>query len=138
MDDVLSTFRWVQQQAAEFGGNPSRIAICGESVGGNMAPATSMQLAGNGEQLPVFQVCVYPVTTGAQFGESMEDAADGRPLNRALLWWMAMHEFFGAAAVLEKADDAQREVPTTCSARSAHRRSTSTRSRARRRRRRPR
>ncbi len=54
-----------------------------------------MALPGEGRQLPVFQVCVYPVTTGAQFGESMVDAADSRPLNRALLSWMAMHEFEG-------------------------------------------
>ena len=40
-------------------------------------------------------VCVYPVTTAEQYGDSMVDAADGRPLNRALLSWMAMHAFAG-------------------------------------------
>jgi len=40
-------------------------------------------------------VCVYPLTTPEQLGESMDDAADGRPLNRALLSWMAMHAFEG-------------------------------------------
>jgi acetyl esterase/lipase len=40
-------------------------------------------------------VCVYPLTTPEQYGESMDDAADGRPLNRALLSWMAMHAFEG-------------------------------------------
>ncbi len=94
-DDVLATYRWIAVNAASFGGDPSRIAIGGESVGGNMAPATTLQLMGAGEQLPVAQVLVYPVTTGEQFGESMEDAADGRPLNRALLSWMAMHAFEG-------------------------------------------
>ena len=43
----------------------------------------------------VAQVLVYPVATAEQFGESMVDAADGRPLNRALLSWMAMHAFEG-------------------------------------------
>ncbi|MGI8536031.1 MAG: alpha/beta hydrolase fold domain-containing protein [Mycobacteriales bacterium] len=94
-DDVLATYRWIAVNAASFGGDPSRIAIGGESVGGNMAPATTLQLMEAGEQLPVAQVLVYPVTTGEQFGESMEDAADGRPLNRALLSWMAMHAFEG-------------------------------------------
>jgi acetyl esterase len=54
-----------------------------------------LALAEAGEQVPVAQVLVYPVTTGEQFGESMEDAADGRPLNRALLSWMAMHYLEG-------------------------------------------
>ena len=94
-DDVLAAYRWVQQNAAQLGGDPARIAIGGESVGGNMAPATVLQLAEAGEQLPVAMVPVYPVTTAEQFGESMQDAADGRPLNRALLSWMAMHAFEG-------------------------------------------
>jgi acetyl esterase len=94
-DDVLAAYRWTVANAASFGGDPTRIAIGGESVGGNMAPATVLQLAEAGEQLPVAQVLVYPVTTGEQFGDSMEDAADGRPLNRALLSWMAMHAFEG-------------------------------------------
>ncbi len=94
-DDVLAAYRWTVAHAAEFGGDPSRIAIGGESVGGNMSAATVLQLAEAGEQVPVAQVLVYPVTTGEQFGESMHDAADGRPLNRALLSWMAMHAFEG-------------------------------------------
>jgi acetyl esterase len=95
-DDVLAAYLWVRANAARIGGDPNRIAIGGESVGGNMAPATVLQLAEAGEPLPVAMVCVYPVTTAEQFGESMIDAADGRPLNRALLSWMAMHAFRGA------------------------------------------
>ncbi len=94
-DDVLTAYRWVQQNAPSFGGDPARIVIGGESVGGNMAPATVLQLAQAGEPTPLAQVLVYPVTTAEQFGESMTDAADGRPLNRALLSWMAMHAFQG-------------------------------------------
>ena len=94
-DDVLAAYRWVVANAESLGGDPARIGIGGESVGGNMAPATIMQLAQAGERTPVALVAVYPVTTGEQFGTSMEDAADGRPLNRALLSWMAMHAFEG-------------------------------------------
>jgi len=60
-----------------------------------MAAATCLQLAQAGEPMPRAQVCVYPLTTAEQFGESMEDAADGRPLNRPLLSWMALHAFAG-------------------------------------------
>ncbi|GAB3344693.1 alpha/beta hydrolase fold domain-containing protein [Modestobacter lapidis] len=94
-DDVLTAWTWVRENAAQLGGDPARMAIGGESVGGTMAAATSLQLAANGRPAPLAQVCVYPLTTGEQFGESMEDAADGRPLNRALLSWMAMHAFAG-------------------------------------------
>lgn len=94
-DDVLAAYRWVTQHAAELGGDPSRIGIGGESVGGTMTAATVLELARAGEPLPSAAVCVYPLTTGEQVGESMDDAADGRPLNRALLSWMAMHAFEG-------------------------------------------
>jgi acetyl esterase/lipase len=94
-DDVLAAYRWVVQNAAQLGGDPARVAIGGESVGGNMAAATSLQLATSGQPGPVAQVCVYPLTTAEQYGESMKDAADARPLNRALLSWMAMHAFAG-------------------------------------------
>lgn len=94
-DDVLTAYHYVLQNAASFGGDASRIGIGGESVGGTMAAATCLQLAANGQPVPTAQVCVYPLTTGEQFGESMADAADGRPLNRALLSWMAMHAFEG-------------------------------------------
>lgn len=94
-DDVLTAYRWTVANAAQLGGDASRVGIGGESVGGSMSAATVLQLAQAGEQTPVARVCVYPVTTGEQFGESMTDAADGRPLNRALLSWMAMHAFQG-------------------------------------------
>ncbi|MGY2084418.1 alpha/beta hydrolase fold domain-containing protein [Blastococcus sp. SYSU DS0539] len=94
-DDVLTAWTWVRENAAQLGGDPARMAIGGESVGGTMAAATALMLAANDQPLPLAQVCVYPLTTGQQFGESMEDAADARPLNRALLSWMAMHAFQG-------------------------------------------
>jgi acetyl esterase len=94
-DDVLTAWRWLVLNAAQMGGDPARMAIGGESVGGNMAAATCLQLAEAQEPMPRAQVCVYPLTTAEQFGESMADAADGRPLNRALLSWMAMHAFAG-------------------------------------------
>jgi acetyl esterase len=94
-DDVLAAYRWTVAHAAALGGDASRIGIGGESVGGNMAPATVLQLARAGERVPDAVVCVYPLTTPDLYGESMDDAADGRPLNRALLSWMAMHAFQG-------------------------------------------
>ncbi|MGY1691461.1 alpha/beta hydrolase fold domain-containing protein [Geodermatophilus sp. SYSU D01105] len=94
-DDVLAAYRWTVQHAAELGGDPARIAIGGESVGGTMALATTLQLAQAGEPVPSAVIAVYPLTTAEQYGESMTDAADARPLNLPLLSWMAMHAFQG-------------------------------------------
>jgi acetyl esterase len=94
-DDVLATYYWIREHAGEFGGDPTRIAVGGESVGATMAAATCLQLHDAGEQLPVAQVLVYPLTTTELRGDSMSDSADAHPLNRPLLSWMAMHAFAG-------------------------------------------
>jgi acetyl esterase len=94
-DDVLAAYRWTVRNAETLGGDPDRVGIGGESVGGTMAAATALQLARAGERRPAALVCAYPLTTGRQFGDSMEDAADARPLNRPAVSWMAMHAFRG-------------------------------------------
>ena len=65
-DDVLTAYRWLVLNAAQMGGDPARMAIGGESVGGNMAAATCLQLAQAGDPMPRAQVCVYPLTTAEQ------------------------------------------------------------------------
>jgi acetyl esterase len=97
-DDVLAAYRWTVQHAAEIGADPTRTGIGGESVGGTMAAATVLQLARAGEQTPSALVCAYPLTTVQEWGDAMEEAADARPLNRALFSWMAMHAFAGEPA----------------------------------------
>lgn len=92
-DDVLAAYRWTLANADRIGGDASRIAIGGESAGGNIAASTVLQLAQAGDPIPSALVLVYPLTTTQQFGESMIDAADARPLDRATLSWMAMHAF---------------------------------------------
>jgi acetyl esterase len=94
-DDVLAAWRWTAAHAAELGGDPARMAIGGEAVGATTAAATALQLAQAGEPRPAALVCVYPLTTTAQYGGSMDDAADARPLNRPLLSWMLMQTFRG-------------------------------------------
>ena len=90
-DDVLAAYRWLQEHAAEIGGDPTTIAVGGEGFGATIAAATCWQLAQSGEPMPVAQVLVSPLTTVDEFGESMADAADARPLNRPVLSWRLMH-----------------------------------------------
>lgn len=92
-EDVLAATRWVMQNAGDLGGDPNRVAIGGESAGGNMATATCIELKRAGERLPVFQVLVYPVTdfVGQDYA-SYEDSADAKPLNVPMLEWFGQHE----------------------------------------------
>ncbi len=100
-DDVLAAWRWVAAHADELGVDPGRMAIGGESVGGTMAAASALALISapgprgedSGAPAPTGLVCVYPLTTAEELGDSMVDEADARPLTKAVLSWMAMHAF---------------------------------------------
>lgn len=59
-DDALALFRWVRDHAGELGGDPSRVAIGGDSAGGQMSVVTSLRLRDLGEKGPAYQLLFYP------------------------------------------------------------------------------
>jgi acetyl esterase/lipase len=86
-DDALASYRWLLQNAASIGGDPSRIAFAGESAGGNLAVATAMQARDAQLPLPRHIVSVYPIAGNDLNTPSYQDTANGPTLNRALMAW---------------------------------------------------
>ncbi len=62
IDDALAAVRWVQHEAASLGIDGSRIALGGDSAGGNIAAVLPLLLRDAGEALPAFQLLIYPAT----------------------------------------------------------------------------
>jgi len=60
VDDALAAVRWVAEHAAEVGGDPARIAVAGDSAGGNLSAVTALRL--RDEEGPVLrgQLLIYP------------------------------------------------------------------------------
>ncbi|MBT4206296.1 MAG: alpha/beta hydrolase [Proteobacteria bacterium] len=56
--DCIAATEWVVANAASIGGDSSRVAVTGDSAGGNMAAVVALQL----REKIVFQLLVYPVT----------------------------------------------------------------------------
>ncbi|MFG1667724.1 alpha/beta hydrolase fold domain-containing protein [Streptomyces sp. Y7] len=81
-DDVLAALRWTREHVAEFGGDPERIAIMGESAGGNLAAATALRARDGGIPL-VAQVLVYPAVDPGSDTPSLKEFADGPFLSAA-------------------------------------------------------
>jgi acetyl esterase/lipase len=86
-DDALASYRWLLQNAARLGGDPSRIAFAGESAGGNLAVATAMLARDAGLAQPRHILSVYPIAGSDLNTPSYQDTSNGPTLNRALMAW---------------------------------------------------
>ncbi len=75
-DDALGAYAWVVDNAASLGADPSRLAVGGDSAGGNLAAVTAIEAARRGWPL-AFQLLVYPCTDFARDTRSFELFASG-------------------------------------------------------------
>ena len=62
IDDCIAAVRWVREQAASLGIDPARLAVGGDSAGGNLAAAASIALRDAGDPPLRFQLLIYPAT----------------------------------------------------------------------------
>jgi acetyl esterase/lipase len=95
-DDCFTALRWVVDHAADIGGDASRIAVGGDSAGGNMAAVTAMQARDEGVPLR-YQLLVYPVTDCTMSSSSYEENAEGYLLTRDSMDWFIGHYLCGGA-----------------------------------------
>src|SRR6201996_1093540 len=77
IDDSWAALRWVGEHAAELGGDASRIAVAGDSAGGNISAVMTQLARDNGGPALVFQLLWYPTTTGDTTLPSMIENPDG-------------------------------------------------------------
>ncbi len=96
-NDSYAAYEWVLENAASINVDPARVAVAGESAGGNLAAAVSMMARDNGIQLPVHQLLVYPIADYDFNTESYNKYANAKPLNRPLMQWFFGHYLRNAA-----------------------------------------
>jgi acetyl esterase len=94
-DDCYAATVWVAEHAAEQGGDPERIATCGDSAGANLAAAVA--LAARDRQGPrlAAQLLLYPVTDFNFTTESYAQNAEGYLLTKGSMQWFWAH-YLGA------------------------------------------
>ncbi|KQP48357.1 lipase [Brevundimonas sp. Leaf280] len=96
-DDALAAYRWVLENAQTFRGDPQKVAVMGESAGGNLAIGVSMMARDAGLPAPKHQVLVYPVSGVDMDNESYVENADAKPLNKPMMKWFVKHIFANEA-----------------------------------------
>ncbi len=96
VDDAMAAFRFAYEHAAELGADRDRIAVAGDSAGGNLAAVVAQLALAGGGPAPVFQALVYPVTDYSQKRQSYDTFAEGFFLTRAEMDYFREHYFAGA------------------------------------------
>ncbi|GAB6197491.1 alpha/beta hydrolase [Lysobacter xanthus] len=88
-EDTLAAYKWVLANAKSFGGDASKVALVGESAGGNMAANIAIAARDQKLQAPVAQVLVYPVAGDDMNTASYVENANAKPLNKPMMEWFA-------------------------------------------------
>lgn len=90
-DDVNAAYAWILKDAAKWGGDPSRVAVVGESAGGNMAVNVAINARDKALTPPKAIVAVYPVANTSPDLQAKKTYADAKPLNGPMLDWFFKH-----------------------------------------------
>jgi acetyl esterase len=86
-DDALLAFRHIRDNAALFDADAARIAVGGDSAGGNIAAVLCQACKQAGEPMPAFQMLIYPATDARRQTESHRLFSDGYFLTLELIEW---------------------------------------------------
>jgi acetyl esterase len=76
-EDCFAALRWTAEHAAELGGDPGRIAVCGDSAGGNLAAVMTLRARDEGGPRICGQVLIYPLTDAVD-AEEFQPGPDGK------------------------------------------------------------
>ena len=96
IDDCLAAVRWVVDRAADLDVDPARLAVAGDSAGGNLAAIAAAELAAAGGPTARFQLLVYPVTDGTMDHPSVDQNGEGYFLTKDTMDWF-WTQYVGAA-----------------------------------------
>jgi acetyl esterase len=92
VDDGLAALAWVVGNVAALGGDPDRIALAGDSAGGNIAAVVAQQTRDAPGPAVAFQLLVYPVTDLRTDSQSFVDNATGYGLSaQAMRWYVEQY-----------------------------------------------
>lgn len=86
-DDAFSAYQWVLDHAKEINGDATRVAVGGESAGGNLATVVALMARDKNVSMPVYQLLVYPIANYAFDTPSYIANAAAKPLNKPMMQW---------------------------------------------------
>lgn len=91
VEDCWAATRWVAAHAHELGLDPSRLAVAGDSAGGNLAAVIALMARDEGAPALRHQLLIYPVTDLRGDTESYKANGEGYFLTSTLMQWFKNH-----------------------------------------------
>ena len=95
--DCMAAYRWLRAHAAEIGGDARRVAVAGDSAGGNLSAVVSQLAARAGEPVPTCQALIYPAVDFALDTPSHREMEDAHIIPRDRVVWY-MEQYLGGDA----------------------------------------
>lgn len=86
-NDSFAAYKWVLANTSSLKVNAQKIAVAGESAGGNLASAVAMMARDNGVAIPVHQLLIYPIANYDFNSPSYLQYAPAKPLSKPLMQW---------------------------------------------------
>ena len=84
VDDCLAAYRWLRDKGHDLGADPTRVAVGGDSAGGNLSAVVSQLTA---PSVPTCQALIYPAVDFALDTESHRDLENGHVIPRDRILW---------------------------------------------------
>jgi len=91
VDDCIAATRWVRDNAATLKVDPQRLAVGGDSAGGNLAAVVALAARDAGDLQIALQLLIYPATDQRRGWPSYASNGQGYLLTRALIDWFHDH-----------------------------------------------
>lgn len=90
LEDSFAALEWISEQAESFGGDHTKIAVGGDSAGGNLATVCTIKAKENQSPKVMYQLLIYP-STGVGPTQSNEENGEGFILTKDLMDWFRKH-----------------------------------------------
>jgi len=92
VEDCYAATMWVAKNAKAIGGDPTYIAVGGDSAGGNLAAVVALMARDKGTPPLIFQLLVYPLTDFALDSPLCQETADGYLITKNdRLWFRSLY-----------------------------------------------
>ena len=91
IEDAHAAVQWVFQNAEKLNCDATRVAVGGESAGGNLATVSCLLARDRRGKMPIFQLLIYPVTNYGMNFPSYEENAQAKPLSSDMMPWFWKH-----------------------------------------------